>query len=216
MAKFVRIIFGIVLVGAATYFLFGQSRSFSYKIPGLNLDSENILSAASTTVESIKGKAENIFSGIASKLQDKGEELISSTTAKLQSKGEELALSAMEKAKDYAIETLKGGIETGIDKIEEKAGLSIDSLSDSVPQNVIYSVKKGTFAYFTIKNVEEGLLKYDIDWFDGGKSSGQLTKKDEFKTLPHKWANEGDYPVTFKMVDSNGEKEYKILIIVLN
>jgi hypothetical protein len=206
MKKFIKIFFVIVLVGLAAYFLFGKSNNSNYKIPdikGINLNSGNIISVASSTVENIKNKTKDIFSGVTSDLKTKAEEIVS---------------SAIEKTKNYALSVFKQGVESGINKLGESAGITVNSPENLVPENkspVIYSIKKGEPSYFTVKNSEDE-LKYEVDWLDGKKDIGQITQKSESVVLSHKWIGAGEYPITFKIVDSKGEKEYKILITVID
>ncbi len=175
----------------------------SYKIPDINLDKVKIVSVASTTAENIKNKTKNIFSGITSDLKTKSEEIVS---------------SAIEKTKDYVFNAFKQSVESGVNKLGETAGVSVTDIAVNNPENpanVIYSIKKGAPAYFTIKNREDE-LNYEVDWLDGKKDSGRLTQRDGSVVLSHKWAGAGEYSITFKIVDSKGEKEYKILIAIID
>ena len=204
MGKFIRIVLGIVLIGAASYFLFWKSNSFSYKMPNLGLSENNIVSMASTTVGNIKNKAVNTFSGITDQLRTKTGEIVS---------------SSIDKAKKYVFDVFKQGVEDGVNKLGEKAGITSVNINsaDTVTDNpIIYSVKKGINASFSIRNSEEDTLKYKVDWLDGNSSSGELAKKDQSVVLNHKWTNAGEYLINFNITDSVGTKIYKVSISVLN
>ncbi|MEK7478777.1 MAG: hypothetical protein AAB626_02545 [Patescibacteria group bacterium] len=204
MRKFIRIVLGIALVGAASYFLFWKSNSFSYKMPNLGLSENNIVSMASTTVGNIKNKAVNTFSGITDQLRTKTGEIVS---------------SSIDKAKKYVFDVFKQGVEDGVNKLGEKAGITSVNINsaDTVTDNpIIYSVKKGINASFSIRNSEEDTLKYKVDWLDGNSSSGELAKKDQSVVLNHKWTNAGEYLINFNITDSVGTKIYKVSISVLN
>ena len=204
MRKFIRIVLGIALVGAASYFLFWKSNSFSYKMPNLGLSENNIVSMASTTVGNIKNKAVNTFSGITDQLRTKTGEIVS---------------SSIDKAKKYVFDVFKQGVEDGVNKLGEKAGITSVNINsaDTVTDNpIIYSVKKGINASFSIRNSEEDTLKYKVDWLDGNSNSGELTKKDQSVVLTHKWSKAGEYLINFNITNSAGTKIYKVLISVLN
>lgn len=204
MGKFIKIVLGIALVGAAGYFLFFKNNTFSYKMPNLGLSEDNIVSMASTTVGNIKNKASDTFSGITDQLQNKAEEIIS---------------SSMDKVKKYIFDVFKQGVEDGVNKLGEKAGITgvnINSADISTDNPIIYSIKKGVNASFTIKNSEEDVLKYKVDWLDGNSGSGELTKKDQSVVLSHKWAKAGEYLINFNITNSVGTKIYKVSISVLN
>ncbi|MEK7463221.1 MAG: hypothetical protein AAB621_02580 [Patescibacteria group bacterium] len=204
MRKFIRIVLGIVLIGAASYFLFWKSNSFSYKMPNLGLSENNIVSMASTTVGNIKNKAVNTFSGITDQLRTKTGEIVS---------------SSIDKAKKYVFDVFKQGVEDGVNKLGEKAGITSVNINsaDTVTDNpIIYSVKKGINASFSIRNSEEDTLKYKVDWLDGNFSSGELTKKDQSIVLNHKWSKAGEYLINFNITNFAGTKIYKVLISVLD
>jgi len=203
MGKFIRIVFGIALVSAAGYFLLLKDNSFSYKIPNLDLSEQGVMLVASSTAQNLKNKASDVFSGIS---------------AGIQSKAEEIVAAAAQKAADYTFGIIKQGVISGVDSVGEKMGVNINSSEPGTSQSayVVYSIKKGATAYFTIKNSENDLLKYNVDWLDGKVDSGQLTKKDESIVLTHKWSTAGEYFVTFKITDSNGDKEHRVLIAVLD
>lgn len=204
MRIFIRIVLGVVLIGTAGYFLFFKNNTFSYKIPDLGLNEKSIVSMAGTTVGNIKNKVSDTFSGITDQLQIKAEEIVS---------------SSISKAKTYAFDVFKQGVEDSVNKLGEKAGItgvninSADTLSDNP---ILYSIKKGVSASFTIKNSEEDILKYKVDWLDGNSSSGELIKKDQSIVLNHKWASAGEYLINFNITNSIGTKVYKVSISVFN
>lgn len=204
MRIFIRIVLGVVLVGAAGYFLFSKSNSFSYKMSDLGFGEEGIVSMASTTAGNIKTRVSNVFSGITDQLQNKAQEII---------------YSSVDTAKKYVFDVFKQGVEDGVNKLGEKAGITgvnINSADTSTNNPIIYSVKKGVSASFTIKNSEEDILKYKVDWLDGNFSSGELTQKDQLIVLNHKWVSAGEYLINFNITNSSGTKIYKVSISVLN
>lgn len=204
MRTFIKIVLGVVLIGAAGYFLFFKNNSFSYKMPNLGLGENNIASMASTTVGNIKNKVSDTLSGITDQLQNKAEEILS---------------SSIDRAKNYAFDIFKQGVEDSVNKLGEKAGITsvnINSIDTSTNTPIVYSVKKGINASFTIKNSEEDILKYKVDWLDGNTNSGELTKKDQSIVLTHKWSVAGEYLINFNITNSAGVKIYKVSISVLN
>jgi len=204
MGKFIKIVLGIALVCAAAYFLFYRSNTFSFKMPGLGLSEEKVASMASTTVENVKNKVSDTFSGITDQLQTKAGEIVS---------------SSIDKAKAYVFDVFKQGVEDGVNKLGEKAGITgvnINSADTPKDNSIIYSIKKDVNAYFTIKNSEADVLKYKVDWLDGNSNSGQLTVKDQSIVLTHKWSKAGEYLINFDITNSAGTKIYKVSISVLN
>lgn len=204
MGKFIKIVLGIALVGAAAYFLFGKSNTFSYKMSNLGLGESNIVSIASSTVGTIKNKVSNTFSGFTDQLQTKAGEIVS---------------SSVDKAKTYAFDVFKQGVEDSVNKLGEKVGVTnvnIDNTATSTDNSIVYSVKKDVSAYFTIKNSETDILKYKVDWLDGNSNSGELTNKDQSIVLAHKWSKAGEYLINFNITNSVGTKIYKVSISVLN
>ena len=81
-------------------------------------------------------------------------------------------------------------------------------------QTTVYSIKKDISANFTIKNSEEAVLKYKVDWLDGNSNSGE--SKLPSIVLTHKWSKAGEYLINFNITNSAGTKIYKVLISVLN
>ncbi len=201
MTSFLRILFGICLVGAAGYFLLQKDNSFSYKFDNLNLYKDKFTDMASTTVASLKNKTTQIFSGISVKAEDFAQSIVS---------------LAADKAKDYAIETVKQTAEESLNKLGESVGISINSSDIPAENYVIYSVKKQANAYFTIKNSDPDTLNYKVDWLDGKIESGQLVKTGDVAILFHNWSNPGEYLISFNISTSKYQKTYKILISVLN
>ncbi|MHB9019515.1 MAG: hypothetical protein ACYC3G_01380 [Minisyncoccota bacterium] len=204
MRIFIRIVLGIILISAAAYFLFLKDNSFSYKIPNLGLNEDNVISMASTTAISIKNKVSDTFSEFTGQLQNKAEEIIT---------------SSIDSVKSYAFDVFRQGVEDSVNKLGEKAGITsvnINSIDTSTNTPIVYSVKKGINASFTIKNSEEDILKYKVDWLDGNTNSGELTKKDQYIVLTHKWSKAGEYLINFNITNSTGEKIYKVSISVLN
>jgi vacuolar-type H+-ATPase subunit H len=201
MFKIVRIFFGIALVGATAGFLFIGSNDFNYDFTGLDLNKDKIASTTASTIRNTKTKASDLLSVALEEAKNKGNELISFTT---------------EKAKEYAFNILKKEVEKKIEELGEKAGLDINSLNDSLLKDdvVAYSVKKGQSAYFTIKNNKDGLLKYKIDWLDGEIEEGDLVREGESVVLSHIWFNSGEYLLTFKTINSEEERQHKVLISV--
>ncbi|MDO8442756.1 MAG: hypothetical protein Q7S81_00630 [bacterium] len=204
MKILIRIVLGIALVGAAGYFLFGKSNTFSYKMPNLGLSENNIVSMATTTVGNIKNRVSDTFSGFTDELQTKAEEMVS---------------SSINNAKNYVFDVFKQGVEDGVNKLGEKAGITsvnINSADTAIDNPIVYPVKKGINASFIIRNSGEDTLKYKVDWLDGNSNSGELTKKDQSVVLNHKWVNAGEYLINFNITNSAGTKIYKVSISVLN
>lgn len=205
MGKFIRIILGISLVGAAGYFLLGKSNTFSYKMSSLGLGEDKIASIASSTVGTIKNKVSDTFSGITDQLQTKAEEAVTSSVTT---------------AKNYVFDVFRQGVEDSVNKLGEKVGVTnvnINSTATSTDNSIVYSVKKDVSAYFTInKNSETDILKYKVDWLDGNSNSGELTNKDQSIVLTHKWSKAGEYLINFNITNSVGVMNiYKVLISVL-
>jgi len=204
MKIFIRIVLGIALIGAAGYFLFFKSNTFSYKLPGLGSAEDRVVSMASTTAGNIRAKAADAFSGIKDQLQVKAEEIVSSSVSAV---------------KNYAFDVFRQGVEDSVNKLGEKAGITsvnINSVGSSTDNPIVYSVKKGINASFAIKNSGEDTLKYKVDWLDGNSNSGELSKKDQSIVLNHKWINAGEYLIDFNITNSCGTKIYKVSISVLN
>ncbi|MBU4347942.1 hypothetical protein KJ671_00320 [Patescibacteria group bacterium] len=212
MFKFIRIIFGIVLIGATAGFLLIGSNDFDYDFTGLDLNKERIASTTASVFRSTKNKAVDFLSIASEEVKEKSNKLISFTTDKAQ----ELTSTIVGKTKEYAFNLLKKEVEKNIEKLGEKAGLDVNSLNDSLKKDdiVTYSVKKGQSAYFTIKNNQEDLLKYSIDWLDGERESGELKIEGESVILSHIWFNSGEYLLTFKTIESEEERQHKVLISV--
>jgi len=205
MGKFIRIILGISLVGAAGYFLLGKSNTFSYKMSSLGLGEDKIASIASSTVGTIKNKVSDTFSGITDQLQTKAEEAVTSSVTT---------------AKNYVFDVFRQGVEDSVNKLGEKVGVTnvnINSTATSTDNSIVYSVKKDVSAYFTInKNSKTDILKYKVDWLDGNSNSGELTNKDQSIVLTHKWSKAGEYLINFNITNSVGVMNiYKVLISVL-
>ncbi len=201
MVTIFRMIFGICLLGSASYFLLLKDNNFSYKFDNFEVNRESIAAVASTSLSIAKAKSTQVFSDISIKTQEFAKDMAS---------------SVVDTAKNYAFEIVKKTAEESLNKLGEKAGIDVNSL-ESLPENsVMYSVKKGENAYFTIKNSEDGLLKYSVNWLDGKIDSGQLNNKDEFVVLVHSWKTPGEYLINFKIEGMVGEKIYKVLISVLN
>jgi len=125
MGKFIKIVLGIALIGAAAYFLFGKSISFIYKMPGLGFGEKNVVSMASTTVGNIKNKVSETFSGFTDQLKTKTEEVIS---------------SSVNTAKNYVFDVFRQGVVNGVNKLGETVGVpnvSINS-ADTPTDNCLF------------------------------------------------------------------------------
>lgn len=204
MNTFLRVILGIALVGSAAYFLFAKGNTFMYKIPNFGLGRNEIVSMASSTAENIKNKASDSFSEFTDQLQNKAEDIISSSVSS---------------AKNYAFDIFRQGIEDSVNKLGEKAGITgvnINSAATSTDSYIVYSVKKGVNAYFTIKNNDADSLKYKVDWLDNNVSSGELAEKDASIVLTHKWSKAGEYLISFNIENSMGTKIYRVKISVID
>jgi predicted nucleotidyltransferase len=218
--KFIKMILGIALVATAGYLLL-KDNSFSYKMSDLSLIRRNIASVASTTVGNIKAKTANTFSGITNQLETKAVNTFSGITNQLQAKAEDIMSSSVDAAKKNAFNNFRQEVENGINKLGEKAGIaniSINNTDIPIDKTIIYpSIKRNINTYFTIRNNDSDILKYQVDWLDGSSlSSGELTSKNESVLLTHRWSKAGDYLLNFNVTNSSGSKIYKVSILVLD
>lgn len=136
--------------------------------------------------------------------------------------GENLVQSAAQDAKNGAFGYFKEFAVEKINQIGDKFGAQTsitekDDAQENIEKKltVRYSVKINKPAYFSVKGVSGGSedIKYEIDWGDGGKESGNI-RSDEAKTVSYSWKKEGDYVIKFKISSVETENlEYPVAVL---
>ncbi|HXF43866.1 MAG TPA: hypothetical protein VNK70_00060 [Candidatus Paceibacterota bacterium] len=128
----------------------------------------------------------------------------------------------LKKLINYGAESMKGEIqEKGssifgslkektaevIDDVQEKTGLEKSDIKEAHLVSggsiaVLPVAKAGMKSYFLLSNPEPSReVKYEISWGDGVAEDGVLTG--ETKTISHSWGEEGEFLVTFRIIDSD-------------
>ncbi|MBI5079392.1 PKD domain-containing protein [Candidatus Wolfebacteria bacterium] len=132
----------------------------------------------------------------------------------VQSVAQDAKKSAFGYFKEFAIEKINQ-IENKFGAGTEKDGAEEKNIEKKL--TVKYSVKINKPAYFSVKGFSGGSgdIKYEIDWGDGGKESGNI-RSDEVKIVSHSWKKEGDYLIKFKIASgdiNNNDSEYPVTVL---
>ncbi len=187
------------------YFLLNLESVSSYPIPFIEVTKKDFAKSAGQV-------SENFL--------DYGNSLATSTIARVAGqaaeKTKEIFSNIIDGAKTEVFKVIKGTVNKKVDSIGVDLGVDVGRLnnelaSKEIQSPVIFTIKIGSPAYFTIKNKESGILQYNVDWQDGKLESGKLTAG-QSKLLSHAWLEAGQYEINFKVSDQERAKEYAITI----
>ncbi len=187
------------------YFLLNRESVSSYPIPFIEVTKKDF-------AKSVGQVSENLL--------DYGNSLATSTTASLAGQAAEKTVkifsNIIDGAKTEVFKVIKGTVNKKVDSIGVDLGVDVGRLNNEpaakeIQSPVIFTIKTGAPAYFTIKNKENGVLQYEVDWQDGKSESGKLAAG-QSKLLSHAWLAVGQYEINFKVSDQERAKEYAIAI----
>lgn len=216
MKRLFRIAAGLALVAAAGYFVFNRDKSFGYAFPfkkgeetlerlWQDIKKSGLDKKISDKTSAIAGKSRGIFTETTETIEEAIE------------KGKEKTGAAIEEAKQDTLQNFKEAVAEKMDSFGKGIGVNIQNnaaidsniILDASP--VIFTVKVGAPAYFTLVNKEDGQLVYEVDWQDGGRDSGTLNSGEEI-VVSHKWNKAGSYSAQFQI---NQKRKYPISINIV-
>jgi hypothetical protein len=79
---------------------------------------------------------------------------------------------------------------------------------------VIFTMKKGSSAYFTIENREHARIQYQVDWRDGSKEDAGSLDVGKSRVVSHSWDKAGNYDIQFRVVSSEKSKTYSVTLSI--
>ena len=191
MRKYFGISLAILVIGFAGYILLNKTNISSYSFPWIDKNGK----VSGAVSEKISKGASQIIDIVA----DKGKEIVD---------------GIVDKVKLETFKIVKDMVDKKVESVGINLGVDVGGLPNGNNFPVVFSVKIGTPAYFTIQNNEQETIFYEADWGDERKDVGS-SEKGKGAVLSHKWGRVGDYYINFKIMLSGGVKNYKILISVL-
>ncbi|MDD5547326.1 MAG: hypothetical protein PHN74_00250 [Candidatus Pacebacteria bacterium] len=215
----IRFIIIFLILAAAAFVLFDKKNTTVYSIPFLSMEEKNSMAGTLDKVREAGGEGVDVVSEKATQAKDA-----------VINKGNEVVSGAVKAVKKQAFDLFKKTVNEEIDnlgkdlKVESRAPSSIDNTasiinvaggSDSVETHpeVIFSIQPNSLAYFTIKNIEEENIKFEINWQDGESKNGTINKGDTM-ILSHGWSKSGNYLVEFKIITTKETKGYNIPVTI--
>lgn len=217
--KAFRIIFGIALLGVIIYFALLKDNSLTYKFPSLPAIKGSIETAVKETAGGENSNPISAISGISSIpgfvanfVFEKGKETVDKIIDGVKSSAFNIFKSAVEEKVDAIGEGF--GIEMSLEETGSKAATEQKStMAEQKLPPLIFAVKAGISANFTINNKEGYVLNYEVDWQDGKQDNGQV-EKGEKKILSHNWQKAGDYEIQFTIKGNNKTNKYTFNISI--
>ncbi|MBI4991594.1 MAG: hypothetical protein HZB99_00025 [Candidatus Harrisonbacteria bacterium] len=199
-----RRILGLLVIlglgGMSSYFILTRTNFSSYDFP--DFIRKNIPAGSATNVV-LTGKTEAAagkLSGLLDSVAERSEEIIE---------------KAEEKIKEQVFKIFKDTIDKKIETVGESLGVEVKRVVQPDSESpIVFGVKTGIPAYFSIQNRERESIRYEVDWRDGTKDGARLESGKE-EVLSHKWEKAGNYLLKFKIINFKGEKIYNISITIL-
>jgi len=210
MSRFFGIIILIAVITIAVYLVLLQDNSSEYSFPILK--GKEIISSTFQRV-----KDGGLDKEITFKTDLMVGDGVSSIIGKVADKIESVIENVVDNVKLETFKKIKNVVNDRVDSLGESAGINIKGISssgggkDETVSPVVYTIKSGDTAYFTIINRENRNINYEVDWQDGNTDKGTLDKEEK-AVLSHKWDKEGEYLIKFKVITIGEEKEYQFSI----
>lgn len=194
----------LALFAGAAYFVLGKENFSEYKFPafvgskleeaGISLSRLSGNSATNTVFAPLIGAKNNLVEAVARK-------------------SEELISGIVEETKKTTFNLFKQEVNEKVNNIGENFGINFQTFSSESPSPVIFAIKTGQSAYFTIRNTDKIAVDFEADWEDGGKDKGKLNPGGS-KILSHQWQKAGNYNPKFKIIKLGKEEEYSVSISI--
>ncbi|MCL5017594.1 MAG: hypothetical protein M1155_02990 [Patescibacteria group bacterium] len=122
LLKLIKIILGLALIVAVAYFLFIKNGNWSLtnssSNANINLSEKTVMNLASTTEQAVKDRAQSVFYDVSSSAKAKIDEIVASTT---------------QQAKNYLFDIFKNTVESGLNSLGEKVGVSSGISTTTAP-----------------------------------------------------------------------------------
>jgi len=187
------------LAGMSGYFVFNKTNISSYEFPEFIRKKVAVDAAADKVLGAKIEEAKGLLPKLLDSVTEKGEEIIEKVENKI---------------KEQVFKVFKDTINQKMETVGESFGVDIKQVAKPDSESpVVFGVKTGIPAYFSIQNREKASMRYEIDWDDSSKDGGKLEKGKE-EVLSHKWEKPGDYLLKFKIIGKE-EKIYNISITIL-
>jgi len=221
------VILGMVLAGG--YFLLNQENVSSYTIPFIEIRTKEVTDKIGSLAGGLKkyvtGQATVTVSVLANDLADtlleRSEQLVSRVADGVKTE----TFKIFRQAVNEKVDNVSQAVSEKVDRVGANIGIDIQQLGTEVlppvpaptptsESPIIFGIKSGTPAYFTIKNREKETIVYEVNWQDGREGSGEIVVG-KSAILSHEWNSAGEYHLQFKIQNSKGEKIYQITISVI-
>lgn len=203
MSKYFGILILVVVLTATIYLALIQDNSSEYSFP--------ILKAKNALVSSFQRVKEGGVDKNISITKDTMVEEGGNLLTKLVDAAEGMIKDVINSIKVETFKKIKDTVNNKVDSIGQGAGINIQGITTEAFKPIIYTVKVGSTAYFTIINRENESLEYEVDWQDENQEAGAIVRGEK-KVLSHKWDKRGEYFIKFKIIIIGEEKEYKVSI----
>ena len=221
MSRYLAIGTALVFLGVIFYALFTKENTFVYRFPALKKVQETeLVQAIISKLENIGEPKNNglpetspqqIIQGGAKKILDKAQEGVGATIEKIS----DTVSGVVNNLKSEALQLVKGTVDKKVETLGEKLGVDVQQTASSISESpIIFGVKAGAAAYFTIRNREAGAIDYRVDWQDGSTDSGAL-QGNKSAVLSHRWEKPGTYLLKFTITLGGKGNDYLISITIL-
>lgn len=186
-------------MGLSVYFALTKSNLSEYSFPKI-LNPKNGTAIADRSISPIMQKVSDDVTGAFNSMVAKGGELVG---------------GLVEDAKTETFHALKEAVNTKINTAGESFGVTISSeQQDEIDAPIVFAMKKGSFAYFTVENRENSKIQYEVNWRDGSAKDMGSLDAGKSKVVSHSWNKAGNYDIQFKIISSEKNKTYNITLSI--
>ena len=199
------ILIGIAIAGG--YLIFSKENTSAYVIPYISVIKKEAVDLSGNVIQKTGNFAKNI-------LAVKASDALEAASVEVENLISEAAVSV----KTQTLNLLKGSIDKKVESLAVDLGVDL-GVSEPVQTTtllspIVFAIKSGTPAYFTIKNRETETVAYEINWKDGKIDKGQIGKG-KLEVVSHSWSAAGEYSIKFRITSEKGARDYEILISII-
>ncbi len=200
MKKFLGLFSALMCIGISAHLALTQYNISEYSFPNIR-KSDN--------------RSANMLFQQAQPLVHKISQGVSGAAQAVISKGNVLIDTVIEKAKVQTFELVKDSITDKVDEVGSGLGISVSPGNSSEETSpIIFTMKKGEPAYFTIENRENERAQYAVDWKDGTPEDVGSLDVGKSRVVSHSWSQSGNYDVTFKIIFSDKRNTHHITLSI--
>jgi len=200
MKRFLGVFSGLLLTCISAYLLLTQYNISAYSFPDIQ---KSDYAAANAVVQSIQPLIQKISQDVGTALQY------------VFSKGDALADAAIEKVKVETFGLVKDSISGKIDQVGSGLGIAVSQGQSSEGASpVVFAMKRGEPAYFTIENRENERIQYEVDWQDSSEKDIGSLDAEKSRVVSHSWSKAGTYAVQFKIAFSDKINTYHVTLSI--